>query len=68
LLGEVVRKMSENIEKISGVIEALAGKGSDLVLTFEDLTLAVIGGEEEKPRVKLKLSGGIRLDVVYVKE
>ena len=60
--------MSENIEKLSGVIEALAGKGSDLVLTFEDLTLAVTRGEDEKPRVNLKVSGSIRLDVVYVKE
>ena len=60
--------MSENIEKISEVIKALAGKGSDLVLSFEDLTLAVIRGEEEKPSVSLKLSGSIKLDVVYVKE
>ncbi len=60
--------MSENIEKISGVIEALAGKGSDLVVSFQDLTLAVINGEDEKPRVSFKLSGSIKLDVVYVKE
>ena len=60
--------MSETIDRLSGVIEALAGKGSDLVLTFEDLTLAVIRGEAEKPRVSLKVSGSIRLDVVYVKE
>ncbi len=60
--------MSETIEKISGVIEALAGKGSDLVVSFQDLTLAVIDGEDEKPRVSFKLSGSIKLDVVYVKE
>ena len=60
--------MSEGVEKISEVIKALAGKGSDLVLSFEDLTLAVIRGEEEKPSVSLKLSGGIKLDVLYVKE
>ena len=60
--------MSEEIERISGVIEALAGKGLDLVLSFEDLTLAVISGEDEKPRVSFKLSGSIKLDVVYVKE
>jgi len=60
--------MSETIEKLSGVIKALAGKGSDLVLTFEDLTLAVLRDDNEKPRVSLKLSGSIRLDVVYVKE
>ncbi len=60
--------MSENIEKLSGIIKALAGKGSDLVLTFEDLTLAVIRDEDEKPQVSFKLSGSIKLDVVYVKE
>ena len=60
--------MSENIEKLSGVIKALAGKGSDLVLTFEDLTLAVIRDDDEKPQVSFKLSGSIKLDVVYVKE
>lgn len=60
--------MSEYIEKLSGVIESLAGKGSDLVLTFEDLTLAITRGEDEKPSVSLKVSGSIKLDVVYVKE
>ena len=60
--------MSESIEKLSGIIKALAGKGSDLVLSFEDLTLVVIRGEDEKPSVSLKLSGSIKLDVVYVKE
>ena len=64
----MVINMSENIEKLSGVIKALAGKGSDLVLTFEDLTLAVIRDEDEKPQVSFKLSGSIKLDVVYVKE
>ncbi len=60
--------MSENIEKFSGVIKALAGKGSDLVLTFEDLILAVIRDNDEKPQISFKLSGSIKLDVVYVKE
>lgn len=60
--------MSENIEKLSEIIKALAGKGSDLVLSFEDLTLVVIKGEDEKPSVSLKLSGSVKLDVVYVKE
>jgi hypothetical protein len=60
--------MSEGIERLSSVIEALAGKGSDLVVSFEDLTLAVIRGAEEKPSVSLKLSGSIKLDVIYVKE
>ena len=60
--------MSESTEKLSEIIKALAGKGSDLVLSFEDLTLVVIRGEDEKPSVSLKLSGSIKLDVVYVKE
>jgi hypothetical protein len=60
--------MSEGVERFSEVIKALAGKGSDLVVSFEDLTLAVNRGGEEKPTVSLKLSGGIKLDVVYVKE
>ena len=63
-----MRKMSERIETLSEVIKTLAGKGSDLVLSFEDLTLAVVAGEKEKPRVSFKLSGSIRLDVVLVKE
>ena len=49
--------MSENIEKISGVIEALAGKGSDLVLTFEDLTLAVIGARRRSLESNLSSQG-----------
>ena len=60
--------MSSSIENLSRAIEALAGKGSDLVVSFEDLTLAILRGEEEKPSVSLKLSGSIKLDVVYVKE
>lgn len=59
--------MSERVETLSEVIKALAGKGSDLVLSFEDLTLAVLGGEE-KPKVSFKLKGSIRLDVVIIKE
>ncbi len=60
--------MSGSIEMLSGVLESLAGKGSDLVVSFEDLTLAVIRGEEEKPKVSFKISGSIKLDIVYVKE
>lgn len=59
--------MSERVETLSEVIKALAGKGSDLVLSFEDLTLAVLGAEE-KPKVSFKLKGSIRLDVVIIKE
>ncbi len=60
--------MSETIKNLSSVIETLAGKGSDLVVSFEGLTLSILRGEEEKPSVSLRLSGSIKLDVVYVKE
>lgn len=61
--------MSERVETLAEVIKVLAGKESDLVLTFEDLTLDILGGRKEaKPRLSMKLSGSIRLDVAYVKE
>jgi hypothetical protein len=50
------------------VIEALAGKKSDLVVSFEDLTFAVLQGADENPSVTVKLSGSVRLDIAYVKE
>ena len=54
--------MSEKIAgTISEIIEKLAGKGSDLVLTFEDLTIDFAG----KP---VKITGSIKVDVHYVKE
>ena len=60
---------SERVETLAEVIRVLAGKESDLVLTFEDLTLDILGGREEaKPRLSMKLSGSIKLDVAYVKE
>jgi hypothetical protein len=64
----MVKNMSERVETFSEIIKVLAGKGSDLVLSFEDLTLTVVRGESEKPQFGLKFSGSIRLDVVYVKE
>ncbi len=60
--------MSEQPNRLLGVIEALAGKGSDLVVSFEDLTFAVLRGADQTPSVSFKLSGSIRLDVAYVKE
>jgi len=54
--------MSEKIaETIAEIIDKLAGKGSDLILTFEDLTIDFAG----KP---VKITGRIKLDVHYVKE
>ncbi|HII85643.1 TPA: hypothetical protein HA273_03520 [Candidatus Bathyarchaeota archaeon] len=43
------------------VIDKLAGKGSDIKLSFQDLTLEV-------SRVKARLNGSIVLDVQYVIE
>ena len=53
--------MSELAETISQIIDKLAGKGSDLVLTFQDLTIDFAG----KP---IKISGSVKIDLVYVKE
>lgn len=65
----MVKQMSEKVESFAEIIKVLAGKGSDIVLSFEDLTLDIIGGRKEvKPRMSLKLSGKIRFDVDYVKE
>jgi hypothetical protein len=43
------------------IIDKLAGKESDLKLTFEDLTL-------DFGMMKAKLNGAIILDIVYAKE
>ena len=43
------------------LIDKLAGKGSDIKLTFQDLTLDV-------GMVKAKVNGSIVLDVLYVQE
>jgi hypothetical protein len=43
------------------LIDKLAGKGSDIKLSFQDLTLDVGG-------IKTKLNGSVVLDVLYVKE
>jgi hypothetical protein len=60
--------VSESTNRLIEVIEALAGKKSDLVVSFEDLTFAVLRGEDEKPSVSVTLSGSVRLDIAYVKE
>jgi hypothetical protein len=43
------------------LIDKLAGKGSDIKLSFQDLTL-------EMGMVKAKINGSIVLDVLYVQE
>ena len=48
-------------DTLLAVIDKLAGKESDLKLSFQDLTLEV-------GMVKARLNGSIVLDVVYSKE
>ncbi|MGE5555506.1 MAG: hypothetical protein ACM3UY_04480 [Methanocella sp.] len=48
-------------ETVLAVMDKLAGKESDLKLSFEDLTL-------DMGRFKAKLNGSIVLDIVYAKE
>lgn len=48
-------------ETITKLIDKLAGKGSDIKLSFQDLTL-------EAGMFKAKLNGSIILDVLYVSE
>jgi hypothetical protein len=43
------------------LIDKLAGKGSDIKLSFQDLTI-------EMGMVKTKINGSIVLDVLYVQE
>ncbi len=48
-------------ETIIKLIDKLAGKGSDIKLSFQDLTL-------EAGPLKVKLNGSIVLDVLFVSE
>ncbi len=43
------------------LVDKLAGKGSDIKLTFQDLTL-------DMGMVKAKVNGSIVLDILYVQE
>jgi hypothetical protein len=51
-------EMSDTLLKL---IDKLAGKGSDIKLSFQDLTL-------DMGMVKAKINGSIVLDVLYVSE
>ena len=46
---------------IAKLIDKLAGKVSNLELTFNDLTLEFVG-------VKAKLNGSVRMDILYASE
>jgi len=48
-------------ETLAQLIDKLAGKGTNLQLTFKDLTLEMAG-------LKTKLNGSIVLDILYVSE
>ena len=65
----IIEKTSHGMEKTAetmaetllAVIDKLAGKESDIKLSFEDLTLDV-------GLMKAKLNGSIVLDIIYSKE
>lgn len=61
--GVVIMSKSEHdmADTMLKVIDKLAGKGSDIKLSFQDLTLEV-------SRVKARLNGSIVLDIQYVTE
>ncbi len=60
--GEKMAKTSENMEDtLLKLIDKLAGKESDIKLSFQDLTLDI-------GVFKAKLNGSIILDIVYVTE
>ena len=48
-------------ETLAQLIDKLAGKGTNLQLTFKDLSLEMAG-------MKTKLNGTITLDILYVSE
>jgi len=55
-------KTSEDFgDTLTKIIDKLAGKGSDIKLNFQDLTLEV-------GMLKAKLNGSIVLDVLYISE
>jgi len=48
-------------ETLAQLIDKLAGKGTNLQLTFKDLTLEWAG-------LKTKVNGSLTLDILYVSE
>jgi len=57
-LSETIKGMGETLAQL---IDKLAGKGTNLQLTFNDLTLEWAG-------LKTKLNGSVVLDILYVSE
>jgi hypothetical protein len=57
-----LEKTTQNLaETLLAVMDKLAGKESDLKLSFEDLTL-------DMGMFKARLNGAVVLDIVYAKE
>ena len=57
-LSETMKGLGETLAQL---IDKLAGKGTNLQLTFKDLTLEWAG-------MKTKLNGSITFDILYVTE
>ena len=57
-MAEVVKGFGETLTQL---IDKLAGKGSDVKLSFQDLTLEI-------GMLKAKLNGSVVLDILYVSE
>ena len=57
-LSETIKGMGETLAQL---IDKLAGKGTNLQLKFNDLTLEWAG-------LKTKLNGSVVLDILYVSE
>ncbi|MDH5459551.1 MAG: hypothetical protein OEY95_04865 [Candidatus Bathyarchaeota archaeon] len=57
-MAEAVKGFGETLTQL---IDKLAGKGSDVKLSFQDLTLEI-------GMLKVKLNGSVVLDILYVSE
>jgi hypothetical protein len=57
-MAKISEDMSDTLLKL---VDKLAGKGSDIKLSFQDLTL-------DMGMVKAKINGSIVLDILYVAE
>ena len=57
-MAEAVKGLGETLTQL---IDKLAGKGSDVKLSFQDLTLEI-------GMLKAKLNGSVVLDILYVSE
>ena len=55
-MAETIKGLGESIALL---VEKLAGKGSNLELSFKDLTLEIAG-------LKTKINGSVVLDILYV--